>query len=699
MAYSDLLDDEGVNSQFLAVLKPRRRISSWSVFSGSVYESSFTLGQVIAVAIDGVALTEGSSTTLSSGEWFYDVDAETLYVRTTGDTDPTADFVVGTYELYVGTFDAHFPRIPTSAESASNRSVYYDPIIRQSPVLKQTNNDVFFGFLPSQTSQVVLNNAEHGLEIHISDSSFNRADIQVYHWLDELETDNVKLVYQGLMGNIQYNGESVSIATFESLDKFEQEYRSGAVSFFSEGSFPNIDTKFLSRPIRKVYGLVDGFVPVNIDFNSEAPSTSDNRDWVVMSGQSGLADISRTVPASPVSTTTRTYLDDAQGITIGDGVWIDKASDEYVVVTNVDYGSDFIDHAALSVAATTADTVKRGFVSKVTITQQGINYTAFYDRDYTLSTALADGTSGFSFKTTMEANTGLPNTLSPSDRVSCRVYGKANDVTLGGPSFGSDDAKSGNLRDPVVIFIDLLKNLGITESEINTSSFTTAQAAVTAPCGIAIPEASNNDFPKYKDLIVRLLQHTMMRFYVDNDRLFKVTPVDVFTGSAGKTVGDDELLFKSFAYSFNYSDTLSQVNVDYNFREIPEEASASGAKLDRVSSTSETAEYLHTIQKSKTYKSFHTVIDQTEASALADKLRSIFGTRRGLVSFRVKNRFFDSIIADTIDVTRTKMPGFAFDSDTDRTRRVVVTGVDRSLRAVTLSCDDQFGVENNSGDF
>lgn len=700
MAYADLLEDEGINSQFLGVLKPRRKVTTFSVFSGSVYVSDFTLGQVINTSIDGSDLTEGASTSLSSGEWFYDVDNSKLYVRTSGDTDPSNDFVVATYEIYVGTFDAHFPRIPTDAESSSNRTVYYEPIIAKSPVLKQTNKDVFFGFLPSQTSQIVLTNTEHELEPHVSESSFNLGKVEVYHWLGDLEKDNIKLVYSGVMGSISYTDERVTIQTFESLDILETEYRNSTTSFFALSDFTTLDPKFQGRPIRVVYGgPVDGFVPVNIDFDDTTPTTSDNREWVVQSGQTGLSDISRTVPASPVSTTTRTYVDDATGFAIGDGVWINKAANEYVLVINIDYSSNFIEHAAIGIAAVNLDLVKRAFVSKVIISQSGVNYTALYDRDYIIRTDYASTTSGFEFRTTMEANIGLPNTLSPSDRVQARVYGRVNDVTLGGPAFGADDSKTGNLRQGVVILFDLLKKLGITESEINTSSFTTAQSAVADPVAFTIPRQSNQDFPKYKDLIIPLLQTLMLRFYIDNDRKFTITEVAAFTGSATKTVEDDEILDKTLSYSFSYSDVLSQINIDYAFRQIPEEASATELKEDRITASSETAKFLHGIRKSKSFKSLHSTIDLTEATALAAKMRSMFGDRRGTMKWQVKNRFFDTLIADTIDVTRSRMPGFTFDVDTDRTQRVVITGVDRSLKRVTLITDDQKGVEDNSGDF
>lgn len=699
MAYQDLLELEGVNSQFLVVLTPRRKVTSWTLVSGAIYQSSFDYGTVLEVTEDGVSLTANTSSALSSGQFYYDKDTKILYVRTSGDVNPTTKYMVASFELYAGTFDAHFPRIPTDTETTSNFTVYFDPIVEKTPVLKQTNNDLFFGFLPSQTSEIVLTNAEHPFERIIFDSSFNKGAVKVYHWLGDLEKDNTKLVYSGVMGNVTYTTNRVRIATFESLERFEAEFRHSGDSFFATSSFPNLDSKFQARPIRGVYGgPIDGFIPVNVSYLAENPTTSDNRTWVVCKGQTGLGDITRTVPVSPSSTTTRTYLDDATGFTIGDGVWLNKATDEYRLVTAVDYSSNYIEHEALSSgAATTGNTVVRGFVSKVTITKSGINYTAFYNRDYSLSTALAQTTSGFVFNSSLETNTGMPATLSPSDRVTCRVYGPTNSVTLGGNPFGTDDTKTANLRDAIVILFDILKKSGVAENEINTTSFTSSTNLHSV--GLAIPDASNKDFPKLKDLIIKILQTCLLRFYIDNNRKIKISPVDNFTGNATKEAKEDEIIDQSFNYNFNYSDILSTVNVDYHFQEVGPDAQSSSNQLLRVTSSSNDAKYLHSIQKSNTFNSLHTSVDLTEAQALADKLKFIYGDRSGDVSFQVKNKFFDILIGDTIDVIRTKMPEFEYDSEIERTQRIVVTSVERSLRSVNIQGNDQKGVEDNSGSF
>src|SRR4051812_27447791 len=101
MTYSTLLEDEGVNAQFLCVLKPARRVTSWTLVSGSVYSNAFDYGYVVGVAVNGTDLTAGSSSSLSAGQFYWDSEAETLYVRKSDSVAPLAgDWIIITYEIY-----------------------------------------------------------------------------------------------------------------------------------------------------------------------------------------------------------------------------------------------------------------------------------------------------------------------------------------------------------------------------------------------------------------------------------------------------------------------------------------------------------------------------------------------------------------------------------------------------------------------
>lgn len=685
MSYTDLLDDEGINAQYLAILRPSRRVTTWTLLSGSVYYNSFSYGYVYSVSINGVALTLGSSTSLSAGEYFWDNEAGRLYVRKSDSLAPNSnDFIVVDYELHFGTFDAHWHRIPTDDTTTV---VYFDPVISDVPEIKSNVSELLFGVLPTLSTSIRLINAEHIFEKHLYDSSFNGKEILIYHWLDELTTANMKLVQRGRLGNVSYNRGTISAQIYDNLNLFDKEFRS-TQEFFNVTDYPGVDPSFIGKPVRTVYGVVDGFVPVNIDYVRDTPVTSDNRDWVVRANGSSRNDITRTVPASPVSTTTRTYLDNVTGFKLGDSAWLNKTTDEYRFVTAI--GADYIEHPALvSGAAAAGDTVLRGSVGFVDIIQGGIRYRAHYNRDYTLATH-ASGALQFTFSSSLESNLSMPQTLSSSDQIYCRVYGKQNAVTLSGGAFGGNSTAYGNLTSLKVILFDVLKSYaGLSESAINLTSFTDLN--VTDEIGIAIPEKANDNYPKIKDVLVRLLKSGLVRLYLDFDQKWKVSAMAPITTST-KEITDDEILLNSIAYEFDYSDLCSDFVVSYNHGERSETGNET---FNLVRTTNNLAKYLHGINKTFSHESLH--IDAAGAQVLANRLSYILGDRLGTMTLGTKNRFFDNIVGDDIEVFSTKLPGFNFDATVVNSREFRIENIEKSLRRVRIKLSDQKGIQDNSG--
>lgn len=695
MSYSANLSEEVINSQFLAVIKPRQRVLStaFSLYSGSVYRASFTLGPVVAVSVGATALTAGTSVSLSAGQFYY--DSPYLYVRKSDSSNPgTSDYIIATYEIYTGTFDSHWYRVPTDDTSTQ---VYFDPRIIKSPVITQSMSDALFGYFPTKSTSIELANADHFFEGVLGDASFNKVQIKMWHLLGEETTANFRLVFSGSMSTVNYSQDKVSIQILDQADVFDQEYRySSGNSFFNTSDFASLDPHNVSHPIRQVYGVVDGFVPVNIDYNYDAPTTSNNRIWVVKKGQSNLGSASSVILSG--SSTTVTNVTSAQGFRVGDSVWLDRVAgaDQYVILTAVDYGANTITHAAIGGGAMAAgDTAKRSFVGRLNIASEEVKYELMYGRDYTESTALANGCSGFTLTNNFEASVGMPAALRPDDIIFCRVYGDKNTETVGGAGFGSNDSKTGNLAQAVVILYKLMKtDLGLAENDINTASFQTLQASNTDTIGFSVMAEAEESFGTYKEIITSILQSTLLRLGKDNDDKWSLTQTGPL-GSVTKTIEDDEIVRESISYAFDYNEIVSEVVVEYNRREKDERTNLpAGGIVSSVSATSSQALYLHSQKRSYAVNSLH--FDSTQATTLGQRYLYALGDRRGTLRIEAKNRFFDTLLGDVIRISREKIPGFEYVLGTSRTKDFVVTEVIKSLNAVSLTLDDQKGIEDNS---
>ena len=170
MSYNNLLLEEGVQSRFLIVIKPLRKIGTLSLHGSGVYKTSFDYGSVSSVYIDGASLSAVSAVPTSNQTYYFDNTNDILYLKDDG-TNPSAKFITVEYELYFGDFDAHWYSEPTNINS---EIVYFEPYITKTPDIKATLSDNLFGYLVVQKSSVSLSNAEHWAEKHIYDSSFNK---------------------------------------------------------------------------------------------------------------------------------------------------------------------------------------------------------------------------------------------------------------------------------------------------------------------------------------------------------------------------------------------------------------------------------------------------------------------------------------------------------------------------------------------
>jgi hypothetical protein len=695
MTYSTLLENEGANAQFLCVMVPARRVSSWTLFSGSVYSNAFDYGYVVGVAVNGTDLTLGTSSSLSAGEFYWDQEASTLYVRKSNSAAPLAgDWIIVTYELHVATFDAHWFRVP---DDDTTTVVYFEPVVTRAPSIKSTLKDLAFGLLPVQSTSITLNNSERIFEAHMYDGSFAGKEIRVYHWLGELDTDNMHLVMKGRMGEATYSDNTVNIKVFSGVDVFDKEFRStGTLQFYSLTDYPSIDSNYIGRAIRSVYGVVDGFPLVNISYVSQDPTTSDNRVYAVRANGASSHAVVATVAASPAPTTTACWLNSAAGFKVGDSIRFDKTTDEYRRITYIDYGTNEIQYDTLSSGAPVAtDTVSRGTVGWIDIQQGGLTYQAQYVRDWTESVD-ANGVLLVTLSTSLESNLSMPETLAVYDQVYARVYGKKNTLTLGGNPHGTNDSELGNLTSIGAILYDLLKTYqGLDESELELSSFTALLADAPEAVGFAVPAKSSDDYPKIKTILAKILQAGFIRLYLNDDQKWEANRLMPIS-STTREIDNDEILEGSLDYEFGVSDIYSDFVVKYAERE-QSGSPQGGTGYSLSKGSSEIAMYLHGVARTMSVDTYF--VKDSEADSFVARLSALYGDRQGTISFNTKNRFFDAEMDERITVRRLALPGFSYDTDTERERDFAIVELTKGLRQVTISLSDLKGVNENSGEF
>lgn len=685
MAYADLIQRENLNANFLMVISPRRKLSasSWTNVSGNIYYQSFDYGEVTEVTKDGSSLTLGSSTSVTSNQFYYDVDTERLYVNVSA--NPNGFFMVATYEMYLGTFDAHTYKDPTNS---STRVVYFEPLITSSPNIVTSTSEVIFGFSPTFSAQASCSAVTGYFNKHLYDGSFNRAQFKLYHCLEGYNPTNCKLFLKGFCQRYTFDNKTVNFSLLDSTKFFDEEYRNEDNSFYEPSDFPLLDPRYVGRPIRQVYGMVEGFPAVNIDYDSEG-TTSTNRVYSLIAGDTNLGSLTKTAGGG-THTTTRTYLTSTSGLRIGDSLY-NQTRSTGCLITNV--SSTYVDHTTVGSAAVDGDMVKRSFVGHVKILQNGQIYEPLLGVHYNEYVDATNHIAGFEFLDSFESGLSM-STLSVNDVIFCRVYGHTNTVTKGGVAFGTDSSKTGTLCDATVILWEMLKTYaGLGESDLDGPSFA-ALVPSEFSLGFAVPETSSSQFPTIKEIIIDIGLSSLLSVYLNSDLKWSIKALGPLEASVSDA-SDDEILKDSFSYGFNYQDVISTAVCAY----LPREIAINGGQGSPLlkTRTSENAIYLHKINKQKTFNSI--LFDETEADLLAKRLSYVLGERAATISMRLKSNYFGLELGDTITISRDRMPGFDLATGTARSRDMVVTGTEKSLTEITLKLDDQLGIQDNEGDW
>jgi len=208
---------------------------------------------------------------------------------------------------------------------------------------------------------------------------------------------------------------------------------------------------------------------------------------------------------------------------------------------------------------------------------------------------------------------------------------------------------------------------------------------------MAIPRESTSGFKSYKNVILDILQSALLRIVIGTDLKWTLKRLKPLV-TALKTI-DEEEIFDGLDIEYDYTDILSDILIEYDYREVAEDLSIFSFSTKQVTAESNYARYTHKVSKQGTFESLH--FRSTDAQILANRLSYVLGDRSSKYEIKTRNRFFDSMINDTITVTRNKLPGFDYVATTDRSRDLVIKSVTKGLKGVSLDADDQKGIQDN----
>lgn len=768
MAYADNILKDSSENQFFVLLKPRKMLlgtltdgNNWTLVSGSgwgidpsVYSQSFDFGGIVLecwqLDADDTSfeLTEAASASgLADEHFFFNRDTKTLYVR----NDSTDLNVRVTWALTLSTKEQVAPIDPSDEDS---EQVFWTGCVIQAPGSAMSTDLQNFGFVPIDNTNLRVNNDKNLFQKFMHDASFNKAEIICWHQCGRFEEENVEKILTGVVsGRVAWTANEISfdisdkIAQLDSIFTYGGDGSEDRLSLTDFGSDSHaLDPSADGQPIRFVYGRVRGYVPVNIDYNSESPTTSNNRKWVVGHGQtvdfwdSYTATIVAVYKPSATIVGVKVANADAKFFAIGDRLWVDKtaALDEWTTITDIVLdGVNCILMTGDLAGASFTGSVKKSFVQNVFLVDEDNNkwFQLEYGRDYT-ETNFSQNTRGFTLTSSAESNVSA-GTFDPSNfKLFCDVLGKQTMPQIGGVDFDAlrntdyhTHLPSGNpyrncygaiFRVAHVIYDFLKSRYGLSEAEIDTDSFIYLDSVIKNPVGFAVPQKSNEEFPAFKDVLNTLLTNAFSKAYFDNNGLFVVKPIERITSSSN-TISKEEMfstnieydytnltrireksLFREFKINLTYRASIGLDDAQTNFILVENVYGGAGTATPPFATDDDggaapsgfggsLARFLNEIDKETTIDSYASDGDGVVLNEQHLYFERIYNMRSCKITTRSKTQLIQKNIGDSIEVTRDDLPGF--DPGSDNSRFAEIVRIQKNGSEVQTIFDDQIGIQ------
>lgn len=700
MSYTTELSNIKNISEALVVISPRVKLGTWESMGGDIYRTPFNLGYVTKVFIETIGdfSDEGEVTSpVSDGSYGY--DEEYIYVNSS--ISPVGLYSLATYEMNLSTTQFTFHRKPRDTAS---KVIDWNPVVTNIPVFTQANSDVLFGYTPIRSSNLTCKNDNGFFYKHCYDSSFNNAEIFIYHSpTRDLISSNIKTIFTGYVSGVSISGEDINFEVSDSLLLLEKNIFNGSLKDFRSLDFLNLSFRIniedYSKKIRRVFGIVDGLKPLNYDYGYPA-TTSNNRYWICKETCPVLSDnghLDLIIDHTASNTATETYTTTTPKVNVGD--WLkfthSVGGDKYGKVTAVDYVLKKITHASISRTISSGDTIYRPSVASVKV--EDSNGTVYdlelgaHWNEFLETGDLANGT-GFQLVNNFEAAVGF--SVSPFDpgshKIFARVYGPSTlptGITVNTSNYGGVHSNGAS------IIYELILDAGISQSFIDLTSFNSA-ISNSYDVGFAIPSTENGEIPTYKEIINKIQQSCFFNIQANDYNNFSCIGIST-PGLLGAGVEVDDTDFYNVSYSHDYKDIYTHFNAAYNEQEV----FADNDELQGSPKKSEVnydAVYLH----SKGY--FPYTIDtllyvEDQAEDYVAKLSSILGDRRGKLTVSLPINYIEKQIGDDITISRDALPGeeYLFGSSKQKTFKIV--GISKTLTGIILTLDDNRGIEENSG--
>lgn len=723
MNFQQALENPAIEKHPMVVIRARLRVTGWTApISPFVWQAPFARGYVTRVwrtfnSDNGLAPAPAADS-VGVDEFFYDHANRMLYVSAFDDPDDE-DYPGITVEFEIPIADYSFcgPRDPLDPTS---EYVEWHGGLSEVPMAQNGSSDSLYGFYPLNQSSINVLNGDGELNEILYGCTFSYGLVKAYILVDHdaeraMINSMVRQVFLGYTDGLRWRDDIMQVSCTDFMRFFDRAYSNLSLRF-DAFNFPNVEPHNPdSQPlggyewyVRRVLGMVDGFRPVNIDY-SDTPTVDNNRVWVTHLDDD-VAGVSWTMDAAGANTNTRTYLLGDTMPNVGDWIRLNHASGvKYTEVEVVNLALGYIEHEPLTRTVVGGETIDRSFIGRVIVEDSaGQSWWLEPFVHFTEYTDTVDGIDicGFTMADNWEAAVGFSDNAGVFDpaqhKVCVRVYGSSLPLDFGD---GSGDPVSevvpqgGTAAAAVELLYRLIKDSGFEEHSIDKNTFENVGPDSHA-LGLVIPPAHDQitDFPTYKEMIEQVLNSMLWKLaFVENLEEVKLGLVATGPFVAAADYDANETQHQGLEFAHEYGDIYRKVTLGYFDRNEVE------IGLDDLAPVFVTAENLAARDLHFSTREWTGTIlqyDEAQAQVIANRLSFALGDRRGLYKTVLDAEFLaQANLGASIALIRQRLPGFPFQYGVERSRQLMVIEVQKSTRGVSITLEDQKGIQDHAGEW
>lgn len=242
--YSDYANKTRSSKLVLCHLEATQRATVFANPSGNTYTKSVSYF-VIDVLEDGTSLTEASSSSVTTGEWYFDALTNTLYLNCSDDANPNTHTIRIKYRLFFSNRPIDLPY-----DLSSGDDVHYHGLLKSNSPIKRELDDEQIGIMLETSTNINFENTHGYFDDFYDVLIFENQAVQIYSWSEILPLSEKKKLFDGVIQNKSFTTSQVSF----SCKDFTYTLREPISYTNFSSSDGDVPERYLNTPKRRLFG-------------------------------------------------------------------------------------------------------------------------------------------------------------------------------------------------------------------------------------------------------------------------------------------------------------------------------------------------------------------------------------------------------------------------------------------------------------